>query len=99
MIYIYIYCLFIKGADDNLIKLWNAFDGRLLATLRGHDKEISDIDVNYENTLLVSGSCDKTIRVWNLKTTESTTVLQAHSAMVTSVEVSLFILINSFNEF
>jgi bromodomain and WD repeat domain-containing protein 1/3 len=77
----------LTGADDNLIKIWNSFDGRLLATLRGHDKEISDIKVNFENTLLASGSCDKTIRVWNLKTIESTTVLQGHSAMVTSVEV------------
>jgi bromodomain and WD repeat domain containing protein 1/3 len=77
----------LTGADDNLIKIWNAIDGRLLATLRGHDKEISDIKVNFENTLLVSGSCDKTIRVWNLKTIESTTVLQGHSAMVTSIEV------------
>ena len=77
----------LTGADDNLIKIWNAIDGRLLATLRGHDKEISDIKVNFENTLLVSGSCDKTIRVWNLKTIESTTVLQGHGAMVTSIEV------------
>ncbi len=70
-----------------MIKMWSSADGRLLATLRGHDKEISDIDINFENTLLVSGSCDKTIRIWNLKTTETTTVLQGHSAMVTSVEV------------
>ena len=80
----------LTGADDNLIKIWNAVDGRLLATLRGHDKEISDIKVNFENSLLVSGSCDKTIRVWNLRTIESTTVLQGHSAMVTSIEVKNF---------
>ena len=67
--------------------MWNATEGRLLATLRGHEKEISDIDVNFENSLLASGSCDKTIRIWNLRTTESMTVLQAHASMVTSVEV------------
>ena len=60
-----------------------------MATLRGHEKEISDIDINFENSLVASGSCDKTIRIWNLKTTESTTVLQGHSAMVTSIEVNL----------
>jgi bromodomain and WD repeat domain-containing protein 1/3 len=59
-----------------------------MATFRGHEKEISDIDINFENTLLASGSCDKTIRIWNLKTTESTTILHAHTAMVTSVEFS-----------
>lgn len=58
-----------------------------MATFRGHEKEISDIDINYENTILASGSCDKTIRIWNLRTTECLTILHAHSAMVTSVEV------------
>lgn len=77
----------LTGADDNLIKVWCASDSRLLATLRGHEKEISDIDINFENTLVASGSCDKSIRVWNLKTTECTTVLQGHNSMVTSIEV------------
>lgn len=77
----------LTGADDNLIKIWSAWDSRLLATLRGHEKEISDIDINFENTLVASGSCDKSIRIWNLRTTESMTVLQGHNAMVTSVEV------------
>ncbi len=71
-----------------MIKVWSAADSRLMATLRGHEKEISDIDINFENSLVASGSCDKTIRIWNLKTTESTTVLQGHSAMVTSIEVN-----------
>lgn len=78
----------LTGADDGLIKIWNAFECRLIATLRGHEKEISDIDVNFENTLVVSGSCDKTIRIWNLKTIESISVLHAHTSMVTSVEFS-----------
>ena len=49
----------IQGADDNLVKIWSSCDGRLLATLRGHSAEISDITVNCENTLLAAGSCDK----------------------------------------
>lgn len=87
----------ITGADDNLIKVWSAYDSRLLATLRGHEKEISDIDINFENTLLASGSCDKSIRIWNLKTTESITVLQGHGNMVTSIEVSPFAILYIFN--
>ncbi len=78
----------LTGADDSLIKAWSAGEGRLMATFRGHEKEISDIDVNYENTLLASGSCDKSIRIWNLKTTECTTVLNGHNNMVTCIEFS-----------
>jgi WD40 repeat protein len=78
----------LTGADDSLIKAWCAREGRLLATFRGHEKEISDIDINYENTLLASGSCDKSIRIWNLNSTASINILQGHSSMVTSVEFS-----------
>jgi len=75
------------GADDNLVKLWSSFDGRLLATLRGHSGEISDLAINKENTLIAAGSCDKTIRVWNLRTTAPVAVLQGHTGMITSLEV------------
>lgn len=44
------------------MKIWSSEDGRLLATLRGHQAEISDIAVNYENNLIAAGSCDK---VWS----------------------------------
>ena len=82
---VYIFC---QGADDALIKIWKACNGRLLATLRGHNSEITDIAVNYENTLLASGSCDKTIRVWCLRTKAPIAVLQSHTATVTSLQVS-----------
>lgn len=68
-----------------LIKIWSAVDGRLLATLRGHAAEITDIAVNYENTLVAAGSCDKMIRVWCIKTTQPICVLTGHSGMITSV--------------
>nr|XP_042900539.1 bromodomain and WD repeat-containing protein 3 [Parasteatoda tepidariorum] len=74
------------GADDLLVKIWCATDGRLLATLRGHSAEITDMAVNYENTLLAAGSCDKTIRVWCLRTTAPVAVLNAHTGMVTSLQ-------------
>ena len=53
--------IIIQGADDSLVKIWSTEDGRLLATLRGHQAEISDIAINYENNLVAAGSCDK---VW-----------------------------------
>ena len=59
----------ITGADDRLVKVWSALDGRLLATLRGAGAEITDLAVSGDNTLLAAGSCDKVIRVWDLQTT------------------------------
>ncbi|KAI1294611.1 Bromodomain and WD repeat-containing protein 1 [Halotydeus destructor] len=74
------------GADDLLVKIWSARDGRLLSTLRGHAKEISDLAVNYENTLIAAGSCDRTIRIWCLKTTSPKCVLTGHQNDITSVK-------------
>lgn len=80
---------FSKGSDDCLVKIWGTDDGRLLATLRGHSAEISDMTVNFENTLLASASCDKIIRVWCLRTCAPVAVLQGHTASITSIQVGM----------
>ncbi|XP_046806773.1 bromodomain and WD repeat-containing protein 3 isoform X1 [Lucilia cuprina] len=75
----------ITGADDLLIKIWSAMDGRLLATLRGASAEITDIAINLDNTMLAAGSVDRILRVWDLQTTSPIAVLAAHTGMITSV--------------
>lgn len=76
------------GADDHLIKIWSARDGRLLKTLRGHAGEITDMSVNFENRVLASGGMDKVIRIWDLRTSKLLECLSTHTAMVTSVKFS-----------
>ncbi|XP_055848126.1 bromodomain and WD repeat-containing protein 3 [Episyrphus balteatus] len=75
----------ITGADDLLIKIWSAIDGRLLATLRGASAEITDIAINLDNTMLAAGSLDRILRVWDLQTTSPIAVLSGHTGMITSV--------------
>nr|XP_020645039.1 bromodomain and WD repeat-containing protein 1 isoform X1 [Pogona vitticeps] len=76
------------GSDDCLVKIWSTHNGRLLATLRGHSAEISDMAVNYENTMIAAGSCDKIIRVWCLRTCAPLAVLQGHTGSITSLQFS-----------
>lgn len=54
-------------------------------TFRGASAEITDIDINLENTLLAAGSIDKILRVWDLQTGVPVAVLTAHTGMITSV--------------
>lgn len=75
----------LTGADDFLVKLWSAIDGRLLATFRGATSEITDIAVNIDNTLMAAGSLDRMLRVWDLQTTAPIAVLMSHTGMITSV--------------
>nr|XP_009860425.1 bromodomain and WD repeat-containing protein 3 [Ciona intestinalis] len=76
------------GSDDSLIKCWCAWSGRLLFTFRGHQAEICDMDISYDNILLAAGSCNKEIRVWDVQTAEPVAVLQGHSGILTSLEFS-----------
>nr|XP_022911448.1 bromodomain and WD repeat-containing protein 3 isoform X1 [Onthophagus taurus] len=76
------------GADDLLIKLWSSTTGRLLATFRGASSEITDIDINLENTLLAAGSIDRILRVWSIQTGAPVAVLPGHTGMITSVNFS-----------
>uniref|UniRef100_H2ZK12 BRWD/PHIP N-terminal domain-containing protein n=1 Tax=Ciona savignyi TaxID=51511 RepID=H2ZK12_CIOSA len=76
------------GSDDSLIKCWCAWSGRLLFTFRGHQAEICDMDISFDNSLLATGSCNKEIRVWNIQNAEPVAVLQGHSGMLTSIEFS-----------
>lgn len=75
----------ITGADDHLLKLWSAIDGRLLCTFRGATAAITDIAVNLDNTLLAAGSLNHIIRVWNLQTASPVAVLCGHTGRITSV--------------
>ncbi|KAH0540030.1 hypothetical protein KQX54_011392, partial [Cotesia glomerata] len=75
----------ITGADDLLVKVWSAIDGRLFATFRGASSEIMDIAVNFNNTLLAAGSLDRILRIWCFQTMSPIAVLCGHSGMVTSV--------------
>uniref|UniRef100_A0A914BVI5 Uncharacterized protein n=1 Tax=Acrobeloides nanus TaxID=290746 RepID=A0A914BVI5_9BILA len=75
----------ITGADDNLIKIWDAHKGILRCTLRGHAGEISDITVSHENTVLATGSTDKTVRVWCLQTGRVLQIYHCHTGTITSI--------------
>lgn len=75
----------VTGADDLLVKLWSAIDGRLLTTFRGASAEITDIAINLENTMIAAGSIDRVLRVWDLQNASVIAVLCAHNGMITSV--------------
>src|SRR6218665_1064122 len=88
-----VYCLtfdrtgryIVTGADDRLVKIWSAHDGRLLMTLRGHSEEIADLTIDPENSMIASASCDKHVRVWSLKDASPITVLHGHTALINNL--------------
>ena len=77
-----------QGADDDLVKVWSTETGQLLATLRGHSAEVTDISLSYDNSMIASGSLDKSVRVWCAQSSASLAVLTGHQGHVTSVQFS-----------
>ncbi|CAG9575003.1 unnamed protein product [Danaus chrysippus] len=75
----------VTGADDLLVKVWSALDGRLCATLRGAGAEITDVSASWDGALLACGSVERLVRVWCLATGAPRAVLQAHAGTITSV--------------
>ncbi|XP_063632423.1 bromodomain and WD repeat-containing protein 3 [Cydia splendana] len=78
----------VTGADDLLVKVWSAYDGRLIATLRGAGAEITDVCLSRDGALLACGSVDRLVRVWCLATGAPLAVLHAHAGTITSVHWS-----------
>ncbi|KAK0426130.1 hypothetical protein QR680_009545 [Steinernema hermaphroditum] len=74
------------GADDCLVKVWDVEKGTLRFTFRGHERELTDISVNHENTMLATGSIDKTVRVFCLRSGKTLEVFSKHTAQLTVVK-------------
>lgn len=55
---------FITASDDGFIKVWNADDGTLQNSFRGHAAGLYSTANN--GSLIVSASQDKTIKIWQL---------------------------------
>eukprot|EP01138_Halocafeteria_seosinensis_P012568 gb/GECG01012841.1/.p1 GENE.gb/GECG01012841.1/~~gb/GECG01012841.1/.p1 ORF type:complete len:2758 (+),score=312.92 gb/GECG01012841.1/:1-8274(+) len=78
----------ISGADDNLVKVWSATYGHLIATLRGMDGVLQDLSVNSSNQYVAAASDESSavIRVWSMQDWSSAAILVGHTKMVNFLE-------------
>ncbi|MBE0649952.1 MAG: hypothetical protein IH595_03825 [Bacteroidales bacterium] len=56
-----------SAGEDNLINLWNAMTGELMATFtEDNNKELISVLFSHDDKYLITGSQDKTIKYWNI---------------------------------
>ncbi|MGP3924688.1 nSTAND1 domain-containing NTPase [Streptomyces sp. 8N616] len=58
--------LLATGSSDHTVKLWNAADHRLLATLRGHTDLVLSVAFSPDGKLLATGSNDRSVKLWDV---------------------------------
>ena len=46
----------VTGGKDNAVNLWDASDGRLIASFRGHEKTIAGVAFSNDDRFILSGS-------------------------------------------
>ncbi|KIW51254.1 hypothetical protein PV05_09993 [Exophiala xenobiotica] len=81
--------LYIASASfDNSVKLWNARDGKFLATLRAHVGAVYMVAWSSDSRLLASASKDTTVKVWDVRTGKLKEDLPGHKDEVFALDWS-----------
>lgn len=58
----------VTAGDDPAIKVWSVPDGKLLCTLKGHTKAVSEVAIAPDGQIVASGSDDHLVKVWHVGT-------------------------------
>jgi len=80
------------GCKDRTVRLWNMAEKKIIATLSGHENDVSSVVFNSDGTLLASGSRDCCIKLWK-RTGDSqqfteTTTIREHGENVQALSFS-----------
>ena len=57
--------LFVSGADDKVIKVWNNATTQISQVQEGHSAPINDLCISQDGRLILTASEDKSIKVWD----------------------------------
>jgi WD40 repeat protein len=77
-----------SASDDKTVRLWDARDGKPLATLTGHTHDVYHVTFSPDGTRLASASRDNTVRLWDARDGKPLATLTGHTNSVRHVTFS-----------
>ena len=76
------------GGGDNMIRLWNAQNFKLLAEMSGHLDDVHSIVFSPDGNFLYSAGDDFVIRVWDLKMRRQVSEFAGHTAQIPRIAIN-----------
>ncbi|CCE62702.1 hypothetical protein TPHA_0D00580 [Tetrapisispora phaffii CBS 4417] len=76
----------ITGADDKMIRIYDAVTKKFVNELRGHNGGVWALKYD-ENGILVSGSTDRSVRIWDIDLGVCTHVFKGHTSTVRCLHI------------
>ncbi|WP_073630478.1 NB-ARC domain-containing protein [Scytonema sp. HK-05] len=73
------------GDDNGDVYLWQARDGQLLMTLKGHTNQVKSVIFHPHNQTLVTRSEDQTVKFWDVNTGQVLRTLQRYTSQALSI--------------
>ncbi len=73
---------------DRTVTVWDTDTGRLVATLRGHEDEVTSVAFTPDGKRLVSGGFDRTVILWDVEAGKVVHRFRGHGGEVLAVAVS-----------
>jgi WD40 repeat protein len=58
----------VSGSLDTNVKIWDYRVKNCVATFKGHNEQITCLDISPDSSTIVSGSVDQTVRLWDVRT-------------------------------
>ena len=79
---------FIVSGGDTTVKLWDAANGALRKTFKGHDGLVFSVAFSPDGRFIVSGSGDGTLKLWDAANGALLKTLKGYDGSVSSVAFS-----------
>jgi WD40 repeat protein/uncharacterized caspase-like protein len=77
--------LILSGSKDGKLKLWEASNGRLIRTMRGHTDGVASVAFSPDGKWALSGGADTGVKLWDVASGEFIRHFYGHTKAVTAV--------------